>query len=73
MDPNPSLADARLLCDAAGSLVERAVERAREVTGAGKRIDDHQVLTERVAYAATQARAAREQVDAIPASERCLL
>ena len=66
MTPNPTLADARLLCDAAASLIERALERARTITEAGKRIDDHQVLTERVAYAATAgARGARSCVDAV--------
>ena len=65
MSSMPSLAEAHLLRDAANHLVERALERAREITGAGKRIDDHQVLTERVAYAATEARAASELVDAV--------
>jgi (2S)-methylsuccinyl-CoA dehydrogenase len=62
---NPTLADARQLSDAAGGLIERAIDRARAVTGSGKRIDDHQVLVERVAYAATQARAAAELCDAV--------
>jgi (2S)-methylsuccinyl-CoA dehydrogenase len=70
MDRNPKLADAQLLCDAAASLIERALERAKEITESGKRIDDHQVLTERVAYAATQARAAAELVLATAESER---
>jgi (2S)-methylsuccinyl-CoA dehydrogenase len=70
MDPNPNLADARLLCEAAASLIERAIDRARAITGAGKRIDDHQVLTERVAYAATQSRAASELVAAVAESGR---
>jgi (2S)-methylsuccinyl-CoA dehydrogenase len=64
----PDLDDARRLCDAAGGLVDRAVARAREVTEGGLRIDDHQVLAERVAYAATQARAARALVDAVAAA-----
>src|SRR6185503_6176621 len=50
--PLANLDDARLLRDAALGLLERAIERARGVTESGKRIDDHQVLTERVAYAA---------------------
>ncbi len=70
MDPKPTLADARLLCAAAASLIERSLERARSITEAGKRIDDHQVLTERVAYAATQARAAAELTLAVAESER---
>ena len=64
MGTHPTLDDARRLCDAAGKLVEGALERAREITDGGKRIDDHQVLVERVAYTATQARAASELVAA---------
>ncbi|HET6304710.1 MAG TPA: acyl-CoA dehydrogenase family protein [Myxococcota bacterium] len=59
----PSLDHARALLGAADALLERALERAREITDAGKRIDDHQVLAERVAYAATEGRAAREVVE----------
>ena len=65
---NPTLAEARRLSDAAASLIERALDRARGVTESGKRIDDHQVLVERVAYAATQARAAAELCDAVEGS-----
>jgi len=68
MNPTPTLADARLLCDASAGLIERACERAQAITESGKRIDDHQVMTERVAYAATQARAAAELVDALSES-----
>jgi (2S)-methylsuccinyl-CoA dehydrogenase len=64
----PSLDDARTLLEASERLVTRALERAREVTGGGRAIDDHQVLAERVAYAATQARAARELVEAVAAA-----
>ncbi len=42
------------------ALVEPALDRARTLTDQGKGIDDHQVLTERVAYAATEVRAASE-------------
>ncbi len=56
----PTADEARPLLEAAESLVARAVEQGSEITGAGRAIDDHQVLSERVAYAATQARAARE-------------
>jgi len=69
-DPHPTLAEAHLLGDAAGHLVDRALESAREITDGGKRIDDHQVLTERVAYAATQARAASELVKAVEEAGR---
>jgi (2S)-methylsuccinyl-CoA dehydrogenase len=60
MAKTPQLDDARPLLEAAEGLLERALGRAREITAGGERIDEHQVLTERVAYAATQARAARE-------------
>ncbi|MDH3212442.1 MAG: acyl-CoA/acyl-ACP dehydrogenase [Myxococcales bacterium] len=63
MTSKPPLDDARLLLDGAERLVERALAKAREITENGNRIDDHQVLTERVVYAATEARAARELFD----------
>jgi len=59
----PALADARPLLDAAERLLDGTVARARAITEDGQRIDDHQVLAERVAYAATEARAARELVE----------
>jgi (2S)-methylsuccinyl-CoA dehydrogenase len=68
-----SLDDARKLVDAAETLLERALERARALTGNGKAIDEHQVTTERVAYAATEGRAARalvQQTAAISAEGR---
>ncbi len=55
-----SLAEARSLLAAADGLFEKTLERAKSVTGNGKNIDEHQVLTERVAYAATEVRAAHE-------------
>jgi (2S)-methylsuccinyl-CoA dehydrogenase len=61
----PTLEDAERLLGGAEQLVERALDRARVITGGGKGIDDHQVLVERVAYAATQARAARATVAAL--------
>jgi (2S)-methylsuccinyl-CoA dehydrogenase len=63
MTSTPPLDDARQLLEGAEQLVERALARAREITNDGKGIDDHQILTERVAYAATEARAARELFD----------
>ncbi|MGH0028668.1 MAG: acyl-CoA dehydrogenase family protein [Myxococcota bacterium] len=64
--PNlPTLEDADRLLAGAEAVVEQALDRAREITGAGAAIDDHQVLVEQVAYAATQARAARETVAAL--------
>jgi len=56
----PTVDDARSLLGAADDLLAKCRERAIEITGGGKQIDEHQVLTERVAYAATEARAARE-------------
>jgi len=63
MTATPTLDDARSLVAASERLIELAVERAREITDSGKRIDDHQVLAERVAYAATEGRAAREVIE----------
>ncbi len=57
---HPDIDDARGLLVAGETLLEAALERAREITENGRAIDDHQVLTERVAYAATEVRAARE-------------
>jgi (2S)-methylsuccinyl-CoA dehydrogenase len=61
----PTLEDAERLLGEAESLVEAALDRSREITEGGARIDDHQVLVEQVAYAATQARAGRETVAAL--------
>jgi len=61
--PLPTLADARPLLAAAERLLEGSLARSRTLTDGGKRIDDYQVLAERVAYAATEARAARELVE----------
>jgi (2S)-methylsuccinyl-CoA dehydrogenase len=60
-----SLAEARALVEGAEGLLERALARARALTGDGKQIDDHQVTTERVAYAATEGRAARALLDRV--------
>jgi (2S)-methylsuccinyl-CoA dehydrogenase len=60
--PSPTLEDARSALSAAESLTRQAVDRTREITQGGDAIDDHQVLSERVAYAATETRAARELV-----------
>jgi (2S)-methylsuccinyl-CoA dehydrogenase len=60
MSADVSLDDARPILAAVEGLTGQAVNRAVEITGGGKAIDDHQVLADRVAYAATEARAARE-------------
>jgi (2S)-methylsuccinyl-CoA dehydrogenase len=58
--PEVTLESAEVLLSAGESLLEPALMRARAITRNGAAIDDHQVLTERVAYAATEQRAARE-------------
>ncbi len=57
---HPTLEDARILLEAATSLLERAIAAGKTLTEAGKLIDDHQVATERIAYATTEAVAAHE-------------
>jgi (2S)-methylsuccinyl-CoA dehydrogenase len=49
------------------ALIEPALERARALTDHGKTIDDRQVMTERVAYAATEVRAASETLALVQA------
>ncbi|MDP2328077.1 MAG: acyl-CoA dehydrogenase family protein [Dehalococcoidia bacterium] len=51
---------ARTLVDAAQRVVAAAVKRAAQVTDRGAKIDDYQVHTERIAYVATQVRAAQD-------------
>src|SRR5215831_7640300 len=48
------------IANAATTLADRAVEAARALTRNGAAIDDHQVVVERVAYAATEARVIAE-------------
>jgi (2S)-methylsuccinyl-CoA dehydrogenase len=48
---------------AARSLADRAVDAARTLTRNGEGIDEHQVVVERVAYAATEARVIGELAD----------
>ncbi len=57
------LADARTLSDGASALARAAVDGAAALTESGARIDDHQVLCERLALMATEARAASALVD----------
>ncbi|MCH2187649.1 hypothetical protein MK280_17485, partial [Myxococcota bacterium] len=63
--PHPTLEDAKSLMGAASALLDRSVTAARELTNGGQKIDDHQVITERVAYAATEAIAAKEVISNI--------
>jgi (2S)-methylsuccinyl-CoA dehydrogenase len=51
---------------AAQQLADRAVEAARTLTKNGDVADDHQVVVERVAYAATEARVIRELAEVPP-------
>jgi (2S)-methylsuccinyl-CoA dehydrogenase len=57
---NDALDDARVALAAAQSLTAAALDKARALTANGEHIDDHQVVVDRVAYAATEARAAAE-------------
>ena len=68
--PSPTLEDARSALSAAEALTRQTVARMREITKAGDAIDDHQVLSERVAYAATETRAARELVEYVAGVRR---
>jgi (2S)-methylsuccinyl-CoA dehydrogenase len=58
-----ALAAAQRLTAAAQSAVDAAIAATARFTDGGKRIDDHQVLAERIAQLATAARAARELVE----------
>ncbi|MDJ0787272.1 MAG: acyl-CoA dehydrogenase family protein [Myxococcota bacterium] len=60
--PNVTLDDARSLLAAGEAFLEPVLARTKEITEGGRTIDDHQVLVDRVAYAATEARAAREVI-----------
>jgi (2S)-methylsuccinyl-CoA dehydrogenase len=56
--------DRQAIAAAAGALAERAVAAARALTRDGHAADDHQVVVERVAYAATEARVIAELAEA---------
>lgn len=56
------LAGTERLVGSIDGLVKEALERASKRTDGGKRIDDEQVQTERLAYSATEVAAARELV-----------
>lgn len=53
-------AGADQLLDAATRLLEKIIAHGRQVTGGGAKIDDHQVLTRRIAGLATRVEAARQ-------------
>lgn len=60
-ETNPAAA-ARTLVDAAQGVMDAVLKHVAGVTEGGALIDDHQVLTEKVAYLATQVRAAQDLV-----------
>jgi (2S)-methylsuccinyl-CoA dehydrogenase len=70
----PNLDDAHSLFTTTSRLTELAVQRASQLTQQGKLIDDHQVVVDRVAYAATEARAMHEllQVAMLPNADALL-
>ncbi len=51
---------AQMLIDGVDCVLAVAVQHGAEVTANGRHVDDHQVLSERVAYLATELRAAHE-------------
>src|SRR5215212_6985639 len=57
-----STQQARRLLQAGEAVMEAALEAARRTMDGGRAIDEHQVHAERLAYAATELRAAREMV-----------
>lgn len=57
-----ALADAGRIFAAADAVMEASLDAARRTMNGGKTIDDHQVQAERLAYAATELRAARELI-----------
>ncbi|MDG2334680.1 MAG: acyl-CoA dehydrogenase family protein [Myxococcota bacterium] len=59
---HPTLNEAQTLLEAATRLLEEAIDAGKSLTEGGKRIDDHQVATGRIAYAATEAVAAHELI-----------
>src|SRR3954468_1857694 len=59
--------DRDVISTAARALADRAIEAARTLTNHGEALDDHQVVVERVAYAATEARVI-EELARVPAT-----
>lgn len=59
--------DRHRIADATRELADRAIAAARTLTREGAAIDEHQVVVDRVAYAATEARAVAELAAAPPA------
>jgi (2S)-methylsuccinyl-CoA dehydrogenase len=53
-----------VISNAVRELADRALDRTRQLTRNGEAIDDHQVVVDRVAYAATEARVVAELANA---------
>jgi (2S)-methylsuccinyl-CoA dehydrogenase len=68
MDTPERQAGTAAIAGALDALAARAVERCAAITERGARADEFQVLVERVAYAATEARVARELTAAAEAA-----
>ncbi len=62
MTQQVSLDETKQLLISVTNLLEEAVTRARDITEKGKTLDDHQVLTSRIAYASTEAIAAHQVI-----------
>src|SRR5579883_2256826 len=57
-----TIGEAEQLVGAAEDVMQTILAHGKAVTQNGRAIDDHQVLAQRIAYAATELRAARELV-----------
>ena len=69
----PSIDEVKSLLASATKLLEESVDRAKKITDGGKKIDDFQVLTSRIAYASTEVVAAHQVLidrDALEAEGR---
>lgn len=55
-----SLDELRTIVASSNDLIARVLKKTRTITGGPEGIDDHQVVVERAAYAATEARAAND-------------
>ena len=60
--PSP-LETCETLLEASRDLLDRIIDRARKTTEAGRKIDDHQVLTRKLANLATRVEAARHTIE----------
>ncbi|MDP6977853.1 MAG: acyl-CoA dehydrogenase family protein [Myxococcota bacterium] len=69
MTQQASLEETKQLLVSMTALLEEAVTRARDITEKGKTLDDHQVLTSRIAYASTEAIAAHQTIEDLEARQ----